>query len=301
MFDRQTGRSRPSTPGNEAHVRDFYAVELEDRSDANVAEHALAKLEGIFAPVLSRVNETRGLPVDRRPLMAFIAMQCVRTPSARAWFDKGYNAISMAMLETQSRTWDRFLPNAQKIMPEANEEKLKELFEEIREFLKQPGARIEMDQTTLIKNAFELAPALEDELMKRCWLLGMAPDDKNFVTSDDPIVLDWSGSGDPPTSWNPGIGDPQTVVLVSIGPRHVLAGVSKEVVGKRRFRLTCEQVAQFNTSVTCRAARFVYSATEEFLFDQDGQVVDGPTEWLMGDENDPRAGKKRGAIKVITS
>src|SRR3954468_5313993 len=81
VFDRQTGAVRPSTPGNEAHVRDFYAVELEDRGDGNIAEDALAKLEAIFAPVIARANETRGLPVDRRPLMAFIAMQSVRTPS----------------------------------------------------------------------------------------------------------------------------------------------------------------------------------------------------------------------------
>lgn len=176
VFDRKTGAVRPSTPGNEAHVRDFYAVELEDRG-VNIAEDALAKLEGTFAPVITRVNETRGLPVDRRPLMAFIAMQSVRTPSARAWFDKGYNAISMAMLDAETRTWDRFLASARKIMPDASEAELKETFDGIRKFLKQPGARVEMDQTTLIRNAFELAPHIEDSLMMRCWLLGMAPDD----------------------------------------------------------------------------------------------------------------------------
>lgn len=93
VFDRQTGMVRPSTPGNEAHARDFYAVELADRSDANIAEDALAKLEDIFAPVIARVNDTSGLPSEIRPLMAFIAMQFVRTPSARAWFDNGNNAI----------------------------------------------------------------------------------------------------------------------------------------------------------------------------------------------------------------
>jgi len=69
--------------------------------------------------------------------------------------------------------------------------------------------------------------------------------------------------------------------------------------GKRRKKLTREQVAHFNTRVACRAARFVYYTVPDFPFDQDGKVVIGPTEWLKGDENDPRVGKKRGIVKVI--
>lgn len=299
VFDRRTGKVRPSTPGNEAHAGDFYMVVREDRGDANIAEDALAKLEGIFAPAIARVNETSALPAEIRPLMAFIAMQFVRTPSARAWFDKGNNAIWMALLEEHAKTWERFLASARKIMPDANEAELKEVFESIREFLRQPGARVEMDQTTLVRNAFELAPDLEDELAKRCWLLGMAPEDAPLITSDDPIVLDWDGDGEPPDSWYPGFGDPNTVVLVSMGPRHVLAGVSEEVRGKRRKQLTRAQVAHFNTRVACRAARFVYFAGPDFPFDKEGTIEVGPGEWLMGDENDRRAGRKRGIAKVI--
>jgi hypothetical protein len=75
--------------------------------------------------------------------------------------------------------------------------------------------------------------------------------------------------------------------------------VSKKVRGKRRMKLTREQVAHFNMRVACRAARWVYYAAPSFPFDQDGNVVVGPTAWLKGDENDPRAGKKRGIVKVI--
>lgn len=203
------------------------------------------------------------------------------------------------MLEEHARSWERFLPSARKIMPDADDVELKEIFDTIRDFLRQPGARIAMDQTTLIRNAFELAPDLEDELVKRCWLLGMAPDDAPLITSDDPIVLDWNGEGEPPDSWHPGFGDPNTVVLVSLGPRHILAGVSEVVLGKRRKRLTREQVAHFNTRVACRAARFIYFAEASFPFDQEGATVVGPTDWLKGDESDPRAGKKRGIVKVI--
>jgi hypothetical protein len=177
VFDRQTGARRPSTPGSEAHSRDFYAVELESRDDANIAEDELAKLESIFAPAISRVNETSGLPAEIRPLMAFIAMQFVRTPSARAWFDKGRGAILMALVEETTQTWERFLPGARKIWPDANDEELGEAFSDIRECLRPPGARITMDQTTLIGDAFNIAPAIEDELAERCWLLGIAPED----------------------------------------------------------------------------------------------------------------------------
>ena|ERR1700755_2342098 len=110
VFDRKTGACRPSTPGSEAHSCEFYAVELESREDVNIAENTLAKLESIFAPAIARVNKTSGLPSEIGPLMAFIAMQFVRTPSARAWFDKGRSTILMALMEETTRTWEKFLP-----------------------------------------------------------------------------------------------------------------------------------------------------------------------------------------------
>jgi len=298
VFDRQTGAVRPSTPGNEAHIRDFHAVELDSRADANIAEDALAKLEAIFAPVIARVNETRGLPSEIRPLLAFIAMQFVRTPSAREWFRQGHNAIWMATLRASVRDRSTFDATAREAMPGATDADLDETYEAVREFLRQPGARVDMDQTTLVRDAFQLAPDVEDWLAQRCWLLGLAPPDAPAITSDDPIVLEWTGRGKPPSDWYPGIGDPNTVVLVALGPRHILAGVTQQVRGKRRRQLTREDVARFNTRIACRAARFVYFSGATFPFDQNGTIVDGPTDWLKGDDSDPRGGRKRGRVVV---
>jgi len=298
VFDRRTAAVRPSTPDNEAFIRDFYTLERTDRGDAYIAEEAFARLEGVFAPAIARVNDTRGLPANIRPLLAFIVMQFLRTPSARAWQARGYNAVWMAAIKEDVRHRDRFLSRARKAHPDMPSEEIDEMYEAAREFLRAPGARIEMDQTTMIKDAFEVAPELEDVLAERCWLLGLPPDDAAVVTSDDPIVLEWSGRGKPPKSWYPGLGDPDTTVLVALGPKHILAGVSEQVSSKRRICLTRDQVAQFNTSVACRAARFVYYTGAGFPFEQHGRVVVGPTQWLKGDENDHRAGKKRGIIQV---
>lgn len=300
VFDRRSGRTRPSTPGKEANSDDFYLVIRKDRGNPNIAEEALRDLERIFDPAIDRVNKTSGLPSDNIPLLTFIAVQFVRTQSAREWFDQANNTILMEILKRSVRNWETFVRCARRIFPNADDAELNEMFAEFRQLLQKPGARIKMDKTTLIRNAFDLIPSIVAELAKRYWLLGMAPKDASLITSDDPIILDWNGDGDPPKSWYPGFGDPRTVVLVSLGPQHILAGVSSEPRGKRRVQLTQKHVADFNTLVACRAARFVYYAEPSFPFHKDGTVVVGPTEWLKGDENDPRAGKKRGIVKVIT-
>jgi hypothetical protein len=227
-------------------------------------------------------------------------MQWVRTPSARAWLAGGWNDASMALLATLVADEKVFAERAKESMPEASETDVKEILGTARDFLRAKGARIEVDQTTIVRETLKLAVHIEDELAKRCWLLGMAPDDTPAITSDDPVVLEWNGRGVPPRAWNPGVGDPETVVLVALGPRHILAGVPGSVPGRRRRDLKRQQVAHFNSLVALKASRFVYFAGESFAFERDGQVVDGPTDWLKRRPDDVREGKKRGRLTVLT-
>lgn len=83
VFDRQTGVVRPSTPCNEARACDFYAVEFADRSDANIVEDALAKLEDIFAPAIARINGTSGLPAGRHPCDRLFGVRAAQEPPRR--------------------------------------------------------------------------------------------------------------------------------------------------------------------------------------------------------------------------
>lgn len=77
VFDRGSAAPpRPSTPGREANIRDFYAVELEARGDANLAEDALSKLEGIFSHAITAVNRDSVLPADDK-------VACLRRNSSR--------------------------------------------------------------------------------------------------------------------------------------------------------------------------------------------------------------------------
>jgi hypothetical protein len=171
-------------------------------------------------------------------------------------------------------------------MPDATDAEIEKTYEDVREFLRQLGASAEMDQTTLIRNAFDLAPNVEDRPTERCWLLGIVPEDAPAITSDDPIVLECKGRSKPPKDWHPGFGDPDTVVLVALGPRHLPIDVSEQIRGKRRKWLTREEVARFNTRTACRTSRFVYFSGTTFPSDQDGKIVAGPTDWLKGDDSD---------------
>ncbi|MFT3693444.1 MAG: DUF4238 domain-containing protein [Kofleriaceae bacterium] len=284
VYDRSNTHTFPSSPDNAAHQRDFYRVEL-DGEHPNLVENTYEALETRFAPTLRSTVESGMLPKDEdgmHELLAFVATQAVRTPRVRQMQSKAYNDVSMLYFHTLGQNKNAFKKAWRDEFPGLTSEELESKYAAHVDFLAKPGARVEMDQTTLVRDALVLAGELEDILAKRSWILLVAPAESLLVTSDDPVLLRPANSNPKHPLWSPGFDDRNTEVLVPLSPRLALAGLPYEYTARARLRMNRAQVAAFNTDLALKAHRFVYSTDPNFVqLTQDGSsVVEGPIDWL---------------------
>jgi Protein of unknown function (DUF4238) len=298
-YDRLTGRSWHSTPDKLAHERDFYRVDIEGEHP-NLAENTYAALETLFAPVLAGVIDRGTLPKDSatamRGLYAFVASQAVRTPRIRETMLRFHNDVTMLYLNTLAYSKDVLMARIRESEPEICDEEAEEMYATHLEFLNAKGARVVMDQTTLVRDSLKLAADIEDVLAQRCWILGVAPDGTSFITSDDPVHLQPSQhEATKNLLWSPGFGDPYTNVLVPLSPRLMLIGLPYMFTARARVRLSKRDVAAFNSDFALSAYRFVYSTQPTFeQIGNDGSVVSGPTAALILREEPPSRAEQLG-------
>ncbi len=290
VYDRVTGRSFQSSPHKSAREMDFYSVEVEGESPA-LAEDAYAALETRFAPTIAGVNERGTLPTDpiaMRELLAFVASQAVRTPRVREMQRRAYSDVYMLEMRALADNKAAYMKRLCEWEPDISNAEAEEMFATHCEFVNAKGARVEMDQTTLVRDTLELAVELEDVLALRHWIICVAPDGTNFVTTDDPVHLVCAGRRPAnPSLWSPGFGDPNTTVQVPVGPRFLLMGLPYRVHLARK-RLSRAEVAATNTDRALAARRFVYFVGPTFVqIAPDGAVVDGPTDALRRRDEAP--------------
>lgn len=299
VYDRLTGKSWQSSPDKSAHERDFYRVDVEGEHP-NLAENAYEALETRFAPTLAGVVERGTLPKDSEiamhELYAFVASQAVRTPRIRERQLRFHNDVAMLYLHTLAEKKEVFMAKLRESEPGISDEDAEEMYATHLEFLNAKGARVVMDQTTLVRESLELAATIEDVLAQRCWILGVALDGVSFITSDDPVHLQPSQlEGPKHPLWSPGFGDPHTNVIVPLSPRLVLMGLPYEFTARARVRLSRRDVAAINTDLALSAYRFVYSTQPTFAQIGDGgAVVLGPTAALILKDEPPSMAERFG-------
>lgn len=199
-------------------------------------------------------------------------------------------------LHTLADNKDAFMARLRESEPGISDENAEKMYATHLEFLNAKGARVVMDQTTLMRDSLELAAEIEDLLTQRCWILGVAPDGASFIASDDPVHLQPSQLEVPQNPlWSPGFGDPYTNVIVPLSPRHVLMGLPYEFTARARVRLSRNEVAAINTDLALSAYRFVYSTQPTFAqIGDDGAVVPGPTAALILKEEHPSSAERLG-------
>jgi hypothetical protein len=164
--------------------------------------------------------------------------------------------------------------------PEMSDAQAKKAHSELGELLQAPGVRVQMDQTTLIRDTLDTAACIEDLLCLRHWALGVAPADRQFVTSDDPVVLDFEKGVTEGFLNSPGFGRHDTIVSFVLGPRHLIIGYAFEPAERRRD-FSREDVAAYNTRAVWNAVRWVYFGGDEFDFiGPENELATGPAEVL---------------------
>lgn len=290
VYDRSSGRKFRNSPHNSATQRDFYSVEIEGESPALV-EGEYAQLEARFAPTLAAVVERGTLPTDvtaMREVLAFVASQAVRTPRVRQLQQRFYGDVQMRHVQMLAGNRPAFMRQLREMdgeVSKTSDEEAERMFAMLKKRASAEGAPVEIGQTRLIGDALELSADLERVLSDRHWILGVAPDDAQFITSDDPVYLQWDPPDptmpptSPPPGWSPGFGDPNTRVMVPLSSRFMLIGLSYEIA-RARIRFRRQNVAGINADIARAAQRFIYSSAPTFAQMTDDGVVEGPTEAL---------------------
>lgn len=284
VYDRYNGRTFKSSPHNSAQQKDFYSVEIQGESPT-IVEDSYAKLEARFAPTLASVVKREVLPTNPtevRELLAFVASQAVRTPRVRQMMQQAYGKMQMGVLKMLASNKPAFMRQLREMEGEVSkisDDKAEALFTVLGERVSTEGAHVEFGQTKLIGDALDLSAGLEDELIGRHWILGVAPNDARFITSDDPVHLQWEPPTPPPPRWSPGFSDPNTKVMVPLSPRLMLIGLSYPI-DRARVRFQRKNVAGINADLALAAQQFIYSSTPTFAQMTDGGAVEGPTEAL---------------------
>jgi hypothetical protein len=299
VFDRTNGNSWPTTPEGVGFARDFYTVELREAPQA--VEDLLAKLEGIGSEAIREVTTTDTLPTTSEGihrLMSHVAMQAARTPRVRENLANFYSDVHLRVLDAYADHPEAFAKAMREMNPEMTEAQANKAHSELREMLQQPGLRGQMDQTTLIRNAFDAAAGIEDMLCQRHWQLCVAPIDRQFVTSDDPVVLDFEPGVKGHFLKSPGFGRVDTIVSFVLGPRHLIMGYAFEPAMRCRG-LSRENVAAYNTRAVWNAVRFVYFGGESFDFiGPEGELATGPAEVLRRPDLEPTPPQGRRARRA---
>lgn len=290
-YDRMTARKFGGSPDSFGHERDFNRIEVAgdtNDKDANTVERALAKIEKRFAKAVTGVNERGTLPsdpVEMGDLLAFVACQATRTPRVRRLFEKFYNDTGKLIL--QALADDRGAFEEEFREPGMTEVEVEQLYELHRKVAYANDTRVTMDQTTLVLDALELSPEILSVLVRRHWILGVAQDDATFITTDDPVCLLPASMRRMPPLWSPGFDDPNTNVLVPIGPRLLLMGLPRPI-DRARLRISPRDVAATNTDLALRAHRFIYFTGPTFFhLTTDRELVVGPTEVLRASDPEP--------------
>lgn len=280
VFDRTNGKSWQTTPDGVAFVRDFYTLDVREAPQA--AEDALAKLEAIGAEAIRGVVASNALPDDSamRPLLAVVALQATRTLRVRENIERFYSDTHLMLLNTLVDEPDAFANHARTVEPGISDDDIARLREQSRALLDKPETRVRIDQTTLVRDTLNMAAEIEDLLCFRQWQLCISPTESAFITSDDPVALDFERGVERSFLNSPGFGRKDTVVSFVLGPRHLIIG--RAAVPKRRVReFDAQEVAGYNTRAAWNAARFFYFPVAGFEFiGPTGGVVAGPNELL---------------------
>jgi Protein of unknown function (DUF4238) len=288
VFDVRSGRAYGGTPDTQAFERDLYRVETTDPKDALVLESQFAGLEGKCAPLLRAMNDTGKLLKDDELaiLLALVAFQAVRVPAVIDKIERFQSNLLMKILRMSLAAGpEAFHAQALRINPAWTEADIAEIKTDLEGFLSAKNPSIKFDQTSLLKIAIKGAGPIGDELVKRGWSLGLAPQGCSLITSDDPVVFQHMPGSGPPAAWSPGFGRNDTIVVWPIGPKHALFGYPR-LGPPREHNLSAESVAQINTILALGADERVYFSDPGFrhfdlmppAFDN---VVDGPTDALI--------------------
>ncbi|MBY0242340.1 MAG: DUF4238 domain-containing protein [Burkholderiaceae bacterium] len=267
VVDAVAGRSFMTAPKNVAVERDFNRVDVDGIAPDHI-ESGYAQFEGVAAAALRRLCERRefGSVEDHNLILNLIALLAMRNPRAREHWRRTRETLLKRTVDVAMATPTRFeksMANAVRdgfVPPDHGLS-----FAEIRDFIEQDRYTIEVSTTQHVEDELRRIDVILPLLGQRHWiLLRAAPGSGGFVTTDHPVILDWTEDRARGGFYPPGYGLRNTEVIFPVSQGLVMHGTFDGRHGG--LDIDADLVARINTDIIRNAQRQVYARDERFRY-----------------------------------
>lgn len=247
-----------------ASETDFNRIEI-DGEDPYAVEKALSKVESEISPALEEVIAARGFPSNehRNLVLNLMAMLAVRNPRVRSAFGQFLSEIHerqlSVMLQSRGR-WesirDRAIADGAPAMPGVD-------YADVKHAFRSGQIEVRADKTYLVRLDLEMVDPVLRALNIREWSFLTALPGNQFVTSDDPVVLDFYDGRERTLMNSPGFGVGGTFVFFALSPDLALYGPLD--APNLPTKLDGSAVARINGVTMRYARRHALAKSEDFM------------------------------------
>lgn len=257
-FERETGESFSIKVKDAAAKRDFNRLDIEN-VDQNELEKKLAEIEAICATQFSRIIENQSLDFHSHDaLVTFIALMFLNGQQVR-------NGIE-DMLDGMGKLQTDMFFNQDNL-----HEKLGVTIEEAEQAKKayQDGAfRLKANQNYTLKLQFSHLDMIRSGIEKRKWAIFHTPENNQFITSDNPVCLQWLESGYKrfgDIAPIPSLFAPESSLIFPISSNLIIFGcLEKDFPEGGSMIASAEEVASLNGAIAKNSLRHFYSKDKDF-------------------------------------
>lgn len=161
LYDFQRGEYRRQKPRNIGVETNLYALYTRDGRKDVSTERMLSDVEGVTKPVIEKIERKSRLSLaDRNIIATFVALMYARVPRFR----------------------DRLMKNFSDVLddPDVPAKERADLARQIGE----KGFR----QAVFIERMLDTSLEFASQFSQMDWVIGLAPDEKSFITGDDPFT-----------------------------------------------------------------------------------------------------------------
>ena len=249
-------KSRKQSPRDTAAINDLYRLTAPGAGVAeNALELAFAHQESAVSPILSRWQSPDAiLTIAEIPAVAyFLALLHLRNPKSAKFVEEASQVVEVERIKTLARDDERFDIFWQRCLEQISKEEFRAIALNVDEhFIIRPDRKY----STLAPLAH--ADAVFQELKTMYWCLCVSSGDREFITSDSPVVVrfrDKSG-----VAYGNGFGHPNAQVTFPISPR-VCLYLSRDCTWKT-LPVGSTFVKNANQRTAINAERYVFTTTQ---------------------------------------
>lgn len=275
-LDLEKRRHFETNPRNVGGIRDFNRIEVEG-VDQEILEKSLSDFESDAATALRAVAEGADFTGERmETILTLIGLLAVRSPQMRETMRQFQEEIAQKVMSLALATKERWESQVEQ-MREDGVDVGDVTYEDLKRFNDSKAYTVEVAREHHIRMEMGMLQTIVPLLMQRGWtLIRSNAETGAFVTSDRPVVLDYTDAAKVPFFFrgSPGFGLNNTSVYFPLARYTALLGeFSVEPI---TVNATRELVANFNARMALAADKHIYAPGLDFpIAGREGEILSG--------------------------